>query len=118
MLLVALPLQGFAAAAMLHCAPSQRAPLVHAEHHEDHHHVQSADTVHHADAGDHHQDHHAKADKCSACHSCCMTTLSFASVAHRIGKPVGTPVLVPHPVKTLFSITLASPQRPPRPTYA
>lgn len=107
-MLIALPLQGFAAAAMIHCAPAQQASVhMHdgMHHHDDG--AQSANPQHQ------HGGSHQAADKCSACSTCCMGAIVDAAVPTDFSLP---PVAMPLPqaVAPLPSIFLEGPQRPPR----
>lgn len=131
MLALALPVQGMAAAAMLHCgsaerhAPRQHAVAdgsVHAAGHGEHHHPagHGADHAHAgAPADEPGTTPHANAagHACSACAACCvalalppaMPVLAMADAA-----PTGVTVLVaPSP-----SFLTAGPERPPRSLHA
>jgi hypothetical protein len=114
--LLALPLEGFAAATMCLCAPSAVGHHDH-DHGSVHEHAEhSGPRAHaaHAAPADHHPaagDHCAKCAACAACGACmamapaCMTVLPVrASVS----------VTVPFDQQALSSVDLALPERPPR----
>jgi hypothetical protein len=120
MILLAVPLQGFASATMSLCAPSSAA----AQH--DHDHESMADDAdasgahaHGEDAGpdmqtDHHpatHHHTAKCTTCSTCGSCASMVPSFIAVLPVSASPS---ITVPFDQGILPSVYLALPERPPR----
>lgn len=120
-MLIAFPLQNYAAAAMMHCAPMHEAMAAQVQHHHEamkdmgmsnghEHHHSAADM---ADGG-HNDTHSAGANKCSACSTCCMSVMAATFPPLAKASLLGAAVLIPHPVLALPSITLDGPQRPPR----
>lgn len=131
LLLVALPLQGFAAATMLHCGPNHHrllgaaaAPANEAHHHAaggHHRHATVGTDGHHGTVGDdsakdlssvQHLDNLAKF-KCSACAACCMGA-ALPTAAHAMAcvpPAMTTAVFVPTPHVDFWSDGL---DRPPR----
>ena len=128
LLLLALPLQGIAAATMLHCGPGHHglqaadAPMAHhdsAENSDHHHgeagHVEAA--MHAGNGGDHAP---SAADiaklskfKCSACASCCLgLALPTAVVALSTFAPADAPAFVVCVEPVGFFTD--GPDRPPR----
>lgn len=120
MLLLALPLQGYAAASMLRCAPSHhgvaqaQSPL-HAAHHG---HAADAGHAAHHDAGTAGDTDHAHGKYgCSACAACCVggaLTASPSGVAassqlHERPLPV---------LQTFAAFITDGPERPPRTVLA
>jgi hypothetical protein len=90
LLVLAIPVQGFAASAMLHCGPShqrqqQAAATIAGQQADDEHHVDHGPQAHHADHGmsgaaddsatdDSGAPTSLAAAKCSACAYCCYAT--------------------------------------------
>jgi len=115
-MLIALPLQSYAAASMIYCAPNHHgmAASSMADEHSQH--------AHHHDAGatdDHSGKDHTpqkSADKCSACSSCCLGTGATSAFKTDIATPSGSPVLVSHPIDAFASVIPEGLQRPPRNT--
>ena len=128
LLLLALPLQGVAAATLLHCGPGHHgmqvaeAPVAH--HHSaedsDHHHGEAGHVhtaMHAGNAGDHAP---SAADiaklskfKCSACASCCLgLALPTAVVALTTFVPADAPAFVVRVEPVGFFTD--GPDRPPR----
>jgi hypothetical protein len=95
LLLVAMPLQGYAAGSMLFCGPA--AGMSEAlEHHHDHATAHEGQEEHHLDAGSAHVDdvdapqlHHVTHGKCSVCSSCC-------SAAVLPSTPIKAATVLPH----------------------
>lgn len=120
LMLIALPMQSFAAVTMLHCAPRHEAiaAVVH-EHHASGMEGHEGHTHHHADAdaGTNSQTDDIptiSTDKCSACSTCCMSSMAMTYPQWMSPIQIGAPVLVPHPALSFHSIILDGPQRPPR----
>lgn len=124
-MLIAFPLQNYAAAAMMHCAPMHQAMVAQMKHHQEammdmgmhHDQVSSRAATSGADGG-HSVSHLANTGKCSACSTCCMSLMAIAYPPLVPPTLAGIAVLVPHPVLALPSIVLEGPQRPPRPSFA
>lgn len=130
LLLAVLPVQGIAAAAMLSCAPAERAGEdVHTDNvvahamHAHHVHIAAADisatghAAHHVamHEGDHHaHGKHASTTSCSACAACCIGAAPLPSgVNWAVSRNGSEPVQVsPSPFMTGF--IPASLERPPR----
>lgn len=116
--MLALPLQGFAAAAMAHCAPSRAVDAYVTASASPHQHDDTSMDMGVSAARTHDHVHgdvskgHAQAH---ACCSACMVAMNSVSVALALD---GTPVLVPHPELAFPSIVLEGPQRPPRSSFA
>lgn len=129
LLLLALPLQGFAAATMINCGPNHHrmasaAMAATPDAHEhaasgQHHHPMDAASDHHDAASNdsdapsvHHLDKLMKF-KCSACAACCMgAAMPTADVAFKAFPPAMTPdslVLTSH-----VGFVTDGPDRPPR----
>lgn len=99
LLLVAVPLQGYAAAGMLFCgAVGERAPVAAGvEHHHDHA-TSALDVTHHhaatagaSDEGAAWDLHDVMHGKCSACSSCCsVAALPSAPMASAVFEPRAT----------------------------
>lgn len=127
LLMLALPLQGMAAAAMVACGLPQplstsaahHAQPPHAEGHEHaamHAHHAAPAGGHQAHAADQHHDEHAKADSgihkcsvCSACHAAALLNMHLPAQAHAL--PQASP--------SMGSVAMASqaprlPDKPPR----
>ena len=131
LLLLALPLQGFAAATMLNCGPNHHrmweASVVaqadssdHAAHGEHHHQMDAADPDEMAAAGDHagdgsslHQLSKLSKFKCSACAACCSVAFLPTAV---VDVPVVTPgqALALIPLISHVGFFTDGPDRPPR----
>lgn len=127
-MVLALPMQGMAAAAMLHCgaagAPVPASSPQQAHHDGIHHAAPEADAAHAAHAHHAadaegsapafgHDAGHAAGHACSACAACCVA----------MGLPAGMPVLATAPAATTAvtalvapapSFLTAGPERPPR----
>jgi len=139
LLALALPLQGLAAATMLHCAPAADAAQ-HAAHEHDatmahdaagRAHAQPAATradqpvtvalaaspAHaHADAhgaGVHDSDAQTAVHKCSAC-AACSVGLALPSASHTLPEPAVTPQAAPAPCRGHAAFFTSGPERPPR----
>lgn len=131
-MLIALPLQSYAAASMLYCAQMHPAMAMqtmapadtHAMHGDnadaDPAHVQHAEHCDMAmvadgdDTSDQPTQPHKVAGKCSACSACCMCTIAvFTSPANWLSSS-GAVIMAPHLVDTLTSVSLEALQRPPR----
>ncbi|MDE2598426.1 MAG: hypothetical protein KGL40_02255 [Rhodocyclaceae bacterium] len=117
-MLIALPLQSYAAAAMMHCAPRHEAAAqVSVHHHDDN----DGMAMHkHADDGASKASgaHSAANSKCSACSTCCLVGMAATNSIAVAPTLDGTPVLVPHPELALPSVVLEGQKRPPRPSIA
>ncbi|TAL20768.1 MAG: hypothetical protein EPO01_12965 [Aquabacterium sp.] len=121
LLAVALPMQGAAAAAMLHCSQAQGAGQVatqaHAHHHDHDHGHDHAAMQGHADAGNArsatHDDHAAGKTGCSACASCCH---ALALPAPAIVLPMQEPAFTPFALRAHAAAVFLTdgPERPPR----
>jgi len=120
LVLLAVPFQGFASAAMLGCATGHMAPapaaptaagMDHAQHgmHGGEHHAMGA-----PDAGDgHSMQHHGNA-KCGACSACSIGAAIAPAPVPAV--PVHAPprLAAPFSAGLLPSVDLALPERPPR----
>lgn len=131
-MLIALPLQSYAAASMLYCAQMHPAMAMQTMAPADTHamHGDNADTkpahVQHAehcdmamsadgdDSADQPTQPHKVAGKCSACSACCMCTAAAASASTTTFSSPGAAIMAPHLVDTLTSVSLETLQRPPR----
>jgi hypothetical protein len=102
--LLALPLQGFAAATANHCAPAPSTA------HGVHAHAHASAPGKHA-VRPQHAEGAGKCASCAACCSCTPMALSFLAVP-----PVALPssITVPFEQRLLPSVHLALPERPPR----
>lgn len=122
-MLIALPLQSYAAAGMIYCAPTHHAvgavadsahvhaePDAHAHHHDD---MAMADE--HSDH-DHSAPYKNGASKCSACSACCLGIAVIGTLDSRIHLPAGSPIMVARATHAHTSAILDGPQRPPRTT--
>jgi hypothetical protein len=124
-MLIALPLQNYAAAAMMHCAPMHEAMAAQMKHHHEtmmdmgmhQDHISAHAAASRSDGG-HSVSHLANTTKCSACSTCCMSLMAVAYPPLVPPTLAGMAVLVPHPVLALPSVVLEGPQRPPRPSFA
>jgi hypothetical protein len=117
---VALPIQGAAAATMLHCAstPGHEAVAVAGhEHgragHAGHHHADAAAQP----PGDAHATHHTADGKhsCSACASCCSAT-ALPAMPLGLASQTVAQSLTPAPERHLVVFLTGGPERPPRTT--
>jgi hypothetical protein len=111
--LLVLPFQGFAAAAMLPCAPAQAAPAsAHAPMAGMTHHDHAA---HHAAGAAKLSHQHAKCGNCAACCvGAALVPAAFADVA-----PHGaTALAIPFAAGHMPSVDPDHPERPPRPERA
>ena len=126
LMILALPVQGLASAAMLHCGaghehtqgPSDQAPHGGAHQHAD------ADADADADASPHHPDTAEPAKftelgkvKCSSCASCC-TGLALLSVMPGIPDPGPMVTIFIIDVIDIVPVAQTGPDRPPRPSLA
>lgn len=115
LLAVALPMQGAAAAAMLHCSQAQGAGQVATQAHAHHH--DHAALQGHADAGHARfatpDDHAAGKTGCSACASCCHAlALPAPAIVLPAQEPAFTPFALPAHAAVVFLTD--GPERPPR----
>ncbi len=128
-MLIALPLQSYAAASMLYCAPMHQAMTMqtmapadaHAMHGDNPdadsppvQHMQHCDMAMAADgddAADQTPQSHKMTDKCS---SCCMCTVAVSPSLAKGLSSSGVAIMAPHLVDTLTSVSLEAQQRPPR----
>lgn len=131
-MLIALPLQSYAAASMLYCAPMHQtmamqtmvpadAHAMHGDHADaDPAHIQHAEHCDMAmaadgdDSSDQSPQPHKVAGKCSACSACCMCTAAVSSAPATTFSSPGAVIMAPHLVDTLTSVSLEMLQRPPR----
>gem|GEM_PF-872366 len=135
-MLFALPLQGYAAVAMIYCGPSHHASAAvshevsaqQSTHPTAHHHAndsgtQDASNHHHAEAdtqpsGQHNSSNdspHNSSHKCSACSACCMGSITaMAPFSSPVFITAGSPILIPHQTASLSAVFLEGPLRPPR----
>ena len=140
LVMLAIPLQGVAASAMLHCGPGHERQMLQAsatDHHGGHREVGSAD---HHPAGNHQPDHvdavaadvastdhgqlSAQADqaqlgkfKCSACAQCCASV----ALLDRVSDPIRLEPASIVPVMAADDypqVAQTGPERPPRPFLA
>lgn len=134
-MLFALPLQGFAAVEMMHCAPLQHVQVStspklddhvsghqHADHlatgvggHHAHHHHDHADGPPDATASA--DDHHASgSDSSHHVHktACCASALALTTSTSSLFPPAGSPVVGLYHVGALPTVFLEGPRRPPR----
>jgi hypothetical protein len=125
LLVAALPLQGWAAATMIHCGPGHHrvvgaAPQVH-DH--SHHHgaalaaqdvaTSDVDGVDHNSLSDPHRLQKLGTDKCSACAACCTTAVLPATVL--TFDPVAlTDFVAPILPQAVAVFLTDGPERPPR----
>lgn len=115
LLAVALPMQGAAAAAMLHCSQAQPVGQVATQSHAHHHdHAAMQGQV---DAGDAlagaHDDHAAGKTGCSACASCChAVAFPATAIVLPAQEPAFTPFALPAHAAVVFLTD--GPERPPR----
>ena len=130
MLVVALPIQGYAAQAMLTCAPAHhQSAVVDDQAHHDHDTASEDMAVSMSSHGDimgspnASFDHHAKtfkaghASKCSACSSCCSAAAITTSVLALKVIPQHAPVVATIPAGNAVE-AIGGLDRPPRPLLA
>jgi hypothetical protein len=107
--LLAVPFQGFAAAAMLPCAPAAGA-----------HAMQMTAGAHHghaaSDSGAGHG-HHAGA-KCGTCAACCIGAAMASAPALAVASIAPQSVSIPFYAGHLPTVHPTLPERPPRPSLA
>lgn len=134
LVLLAVPFQGFASAAMLGCASGhdmpahampapaviETGPAMHGAEHAHHGaHAGAAHTLAAPEAagGTHQMDHHGSA-KCGACSACSIGAAMAPAPA--LALPVHAPpaLSVPFAPGHVPAVDLALPERPPRPTLA
>jgi len=120
LMLLALPFQGIASAAMLSCAhgtmqaaapamPAMQHDAVAAEGHCHSDETQAATAAPHHDPDTHDHD-----GRCSACADCCVGAL-LAPAPALLATPPDTPALTHHAAAGhLAAVDLALPERPPR----
>lgn len=113
LLLLALPLQGYAAATMLNCGPNHAAAASVDAHHAQH----QATGDHGASPHDAGQGHHladgVTKTKCSACASCCVgVALPASALVFAAASPAVAPVAL-FPIGPI-GFTTSGPDRPPR----
>lgn len=130
-MLISLPLQSYAAASMLYCAPMHQGMAMwtmvpadkHAMHgdnadaapsHAEHCNKAMATGGDSDDASDQPTQPLKVAGKCSACSACCMCTAAAASASAIVFSFPGAAIMAPHLVDTLTSVSLETLQRPPR----
>lgn len=122
-MLIALPLQSYAAAGMIYCEPAHHAvgatadsPHMHAgEDAHVHHHNDMAMADEHSDQ-DRSAPHKNSASKCSACSACCLGIAVIGTLDSRIHTPTGSPIMVARATLAHASVILEGLQRPPRTT--
>lgn len=112
LLMLALPFQGFAAAAMVACGLPAN-DVQHVQHAQQSHHAGDSTQVHH-DAGAHpHDDGHGGTDHscsaCSVCHSAALLDMPWAIEAHPLPDARPAPAL-----QALASLAPTLPDKPPR----
>lgn len=101
-LMLAIPLQGFAAAGIANCGSSSdhaSLPQAQGEHPASHSHFHGNDSVSAADAGMQHQHNsdHADKGKCSSCSACCVGAAIFSSTVLASGQsPASEKIQHPH----------------------
>ena len=127
-MLLALPFQGLASAAMLSCAhgsqqmpmqmpmqtpadSQQMAPDGHC--HDDM--APAAAPAHHAD---HDQASHDHDGRCSACAACCIGAAMAPAPLVAAAPPSSPQLVVPAASARLLTVDLDLPERPPRPSFA
>lgn len=123
LLMLAIPVQGYAGIAMLACGPGHEAAATAGHHDADassvHHGTEASAHAHHdmADAPDAAEFDHAAKLTCSACASCCA-----APALPTVHLPVSLPATVDRPAATVVSSLVLfmtdGPERPPRSTCA
>ena len=125
LLVAALPLQGWAAATMIHCGPGHRhiAGAALQGHDHSHHHgaalvdhdvaASDVDGVDHNFLSDPHRPQKLEMGKCSACAACCTTAVLPATVL--AFDPVAlTDFVAPILPQTVAVFLTDGPERPPR----
>jgi hypothetical protein len=130
-MLLAVPLQGYASATTLLCAPLGTASgttvllqatgtahdhrAMSAARHADHMHATGADaSTHQADAsGKPSASHHASA-KCDSCSDCCFGAVMAASQATRVPVDAQQFTFIPFDPGSVPAVDLALPERPPQ----
>ncbi len=129
LLLLALPVQGYAAAVMAACGPAPQQLDVHATHHaavadddgDGHpgytglgHHRGADDTLADHDAAPHHPAAKHASSACGSCGVCCIGALMLTAQLNwdlsLLSAILYTPASAPH----LPGVVLAGPERPPR----
>jgi len=126
LLMVALPVQGIAAATMISCGPDHKA-AVSAPAAADHHHGAANVLAHHHEKADspasvqHQQlatgDHAGavhKTSACSACSACCVGAVILPTILNWDPAPVEFELSLPLPAFSLLSHIPAGLERPPR----
>jgi hypothetical protein len=124
LMLLAVPLQGYASATSFLCAPLGTAPqrpapqldhpAMSAAQHADHMHTVAVDTSeHHADTDKASASHHA-GGKCSACSACCSGAAMAASQAARMPVQTQQFTVAPFDPGSVPAVDLALPERPPQ----
>jgi hypothetical protein len=119
-MLLAVPLQGFASATMIPCAPTAAG----AQHEHDHESMPDdavASTTHQYDEGiasatqgDHHPAPHHQSGKCATCATCGACVAMAPSFLAVLPVSAGPSLVVPFDQQILPSVDLALPERPPR----
>lgn len=117
-MLLAIPFQGIASAAMLACAhdaPQGTQPAAHAAPHHD----AASSPCHetqkmHDGASDLAQDAHDHDGSCSACAACCMGAAMAPAASLRPPAPSLITALLVAATGRLAAVDLALPERPPR----
>ena len=130
-MLLAVPLQGFASATTLLCAPldpaSQTTGLLNtpapvhdhqamlAARHADHADAAGADTpAHHADASGKSAAGHDAGGKCNSCSACCFGAAMVTSHATRMPVELQQFTVIPFDPGSVPAVDLALPERPPQ----
>lgn len=118
-MLLAIPFQGIASAAMLTCAhdagqaPQHAAPMQHADaasgHCQDAEADVQATSSHAQQPGDHEHD-----SRCSACAACCMGAAMAPAPAVAPAPQTSPTRLIAAATGRLAAVDLAHPERPPR----
>jgi hypothetical protein len=119
-MLLAVPLQGFAAATMIPCAP----PAAGAQYEHDHESMADdtdASTTHQHDEdiasatqGDHHPAPHHQSGKCATCATCAACAAMVPSFLAVLPVSAASSIIAPFDQQILPSVDLALPERPPR----
>lgn len=119
LMLLAIPFQGIASAAMLSCAhdamgtPAHTAGTASAGHcHDDA--PQATAAMHHADTGSHDASGHDHDGRCSACAACCMGAAIAPLPAIAAAPPAPALLHAASANHHLPAVDLALPERPPR----
>jgi len=114
LLALAIPLQGYAAAAMVFCGPEKPVAAMATGHAGmAHHHAeaQNAEQVQHGDA-DHSGTHDKSSTSCSSCAACCVGVLPVNPPLAAVQPlPVIHPLLFP--LSGFVGYTPENPERPP-----